>query len=170
MCCCTKLDKHSTVQQRFFVAAKFRDELDHIVDVILCLYAFVYIVHSCHHVVFAHCLLNDLALFCAVNKPVVDMQSHAVAICEVTEDSKLIGSRRILCHRPARLVEVAADIIVGIELYHARCDHIKVGFSFKSALLFFGHYPFLFHSFTSRLNSFSPSISGISSPVSEEPK
>ena len=120
--------------------------------------------------VLSHCLLNDLSLFGAVHKPVEYMELYAVAVCKVTEDSKLIGRWRVLCHRPARLVEVAADIIVGIELNNARCDHIKVGFSFKSALLFFGHYPFLFHSFTSRLNSFSPSISGISSPVSEEPK
>ena len=63
--------------------------------------------------VFPHCLLNDLPLLHACNKAVVDTERYTVPVRKVSKYSRFFRTWRILRHRPAGLVEVSADVVVG---------------------------------------------------------
>ena len=70
--------------------------------------------------VFPHCLLHDLSLFCGGNKSVIYPQRNAVSVRKVSKYSRFFRTWRILRHRPAGLVEVSADVVVGVKADHAR--------------------------------------------------
>jgi len=122
---CFQLNKHSRMQQRFFVSAKFWQQFYHIVDIILSLDALVYIVCGGHHMIFPHCLLNDFSLFHTCHKAVVNSESYPVSVGKVSKDSRFFRWSRIFRNRPAGLVEVSADIVVGVKLDYSRNSSVK---------------------------------------------
>ena len=75
--------------------------------------------------IFPHCLLHDLSLFCGGNKSVIYPQRNTVSVRKVSKYSSFFCARRILSHSPAGLVEVSADIVVSVETYHARNSAVK---------------------------------------------
>ena len=80
--------------------------------------------------VFPHCLLNDLPLLHACNKAVVDTERYTVPVRKVSKYSRFFRTWRILRHRPAGLVEVSADVVVGVKADHARHGAVEKALCF----------------------------------------
>ena len=75
--------------------------------------------------VFPHCLLHDLSLFCGGNKPVIYPKRNAVSVRKVSKNSSFFCARRILGHSPDASETVSADVVICVKAYNARCYAVK---------------------------------------------
>ena len=87
--------------------------------------------------IFPHCLLHDLSLFCGGNKSVIYPQRNAVPVRKESKYSRFFRTWRILRHRPDTSETVSADVVIGVKAYNARCNAVKKVLCIDDFKLFF---------------------------------
>ena len=130
------------MKQRLFVPAKLCDQLHNILQVVFGVYGFGNVRDGSHHTVFPCSVLNNLPLFAAVNKAVVDAERYVTAVAEVGKNRLFLSSGRILTDRPDAVVSRTAQIAVGVEFDGAGRDAVEE--ILNSDFFFFGFCRFMF--------------------------
>ena len=141
-----QLNEDSAMQKRLTVLTEVIQQFHHILKVAFTRNRVRNIIGACQHLVFATCILQNLALLHTVHESGVHMKRDCFLVTETGEERLIACLRRILADRPDRAIAVPADEVIHIEADGRGDRHVEevfyIGFAVRD---FFGKLFFLCH-------------------------
>ena len=113
------------MEQRLFVLAQIRQQLDDILKVALCFDGFVHVIAAGFQLVAPSGVLHNFPLLVCFHQPVVNAECDTAAIRKLCKNRLFLRGGRILPNDPYAPVGIPNDIVVGHKLDGAGQDAVK---------------------------------------------
>ena len=122
------LQIHGAVEQRLVFSVHLMHQLRHIPQVALSLHCLPQLVGVCAvQLVLLIGIVDDPVLLAGGHLPAVEPQRYAAFLAQVPQDGLRFGAGGVFPQRPYAAVGIAEDVVIHLELHHARCDAIQKG-------------------------------------------
>ena len=122
------LQIHGAVEQRLMLSVHLMHQLRHIPQVALGLHCLPQLVRiRAVQLVLLIGIVDDPVLLTGGHLPAIYPQRHAAFFAQVPQDGLRFGAGGVFPQRPYAAVGAAEDVMIHLELHHARRDAVEIG-------------------------------------------